>query len=200
VEAPPPEQKPPPPRRRRRPPPEPEPPPPEPPPPEPEPPPVMKFAYEMGAGPGGRVALPTGPGGSRVGAVDGVEGGSLGRRFGEGQGERESGATGDERAEVVEATEATTQPRLVAQPSAAELRRAYPAAARENGLEADVLLRVLVGQSGRVEQVSVVRRAGNGFDEAAEELARRLRFRPGRRGGRTVAVWVTFPFRFRLDG
>ena len=188
-----------PPRRRRPPPPTPEPEPaPEPEPgPEPEPPPVMKFSYEMNGGAQGSVAVPGGGGGSRVGAVDGVEGGTLDRRFGEGGGGDEAKSEG--RDEIVALAEVTSRPRLISQPSSAELRRAYPDAARRKGLEADVVLRVLVGPEGEVRRATVLRGAGEGFDEAAEKLARRLRFRPGRQGGRPVAVWVTFPFRFRLD-
>jgi TonB family protein len=91
-------------------------------------------------------------------------------------------------------------PRILAQPSAAELRALYPEAARREQLEAEVPLRLLVDAGGRVAEVRVLGAAGNGFDEAAAAAAHLIRFRPGERGGRPVPVWIPWTMKFRLDG
>jgi protein TonB len=48
---------------------------------------------------------------------------------------------------------------------------AYPEAARENGLEGQVRLRLVIGPDGRVEDAQVVDGLGLGCDEAALHLA-----------------------------
>lgn len=101
---------------------------------------------------------------------------------------------------VADVLEVERLPRLAAQPSAAELRAMYPPTARREGLEADVRLELLVTDRGDVERVRLMQGAGRGFDEAARELARRMRFEPARRGSRTVAVWIPWTWKFRLDG
>jgi TonB family protein len=97
-------------------------------------------------------------------------------------------------------TEVERAPVLLRQPSAADARALYPDAARREGIEADVGLELLVSEAGEVAQVRVVRAAGQGFDEAARQLGRRMRFEPARRGGRPVAVWFPWTWKFRLDG
>jgi TonB family protein len=97
-------------------------------------------------------------------------------------------------------TEVERAPALLRQPSAAETRALYPEAARREGVEADVGLELLVSEAGDVSEVKVVRGAGQGFDEVARQLGRRMRFRPAERGGRAVAVWIPWTWKFRLDG
>lgn len=166
---------------------------------------AKKFRYEMPAGPGGSVALPTaapGEGGHRFGAVGGDPDGRLGGRWVPGavDGGREVGeAAAPSLAPIVDVTETTRAPKLISRPSSGELRRAYPEKARREGREADVQLRVLVNERGQVTRVKVTRKAGHGFDEAATKLAELLRFEPGRRGEQRVRVWVSFPFKFRLN-
>ncbi|HEY6099380.1 MAG TPA: TonB family protein [Anaeromyxobacter sp.] len=157
-------------------------------PPEPGPaPPPRRFAVSMGATvPGGGVQVPVTPGATA--------------------------ARGDPRApasapvgDVVargpaDATDVDLAPRLVREPSSLELRAFYPEAARRAGLEADVRLEIVVDATGAVAEASVVGRAGNGFDEAAERAARRLRFSPAERGGRPVAVRIPWTLKFRIGG
>jgi len=100
----------------------------------------------------------------------------------------------------VGATAVTALPRLLTQPSFREMRELYPETARADGLEADVSLKILVSTRGEVVNVRVLRRAGQGFDEAAEKLVRRFRFAPGRRGDEPVPVWIPWTYRFRLEG
>jgi protein TonB len=104
------------------------------------------------------------------------------------------------RAAPADVTEVDRAPRLLSQPSALDMRALYPEAARRDGLEGDVRVELLVAESGAVGDVRVVDPAGNGFDAVAVTLARRLRFEPARRGGRAVAVWYPWTWKFRLDG
>ncbi len=100
----------------------------------------------------------------------------------------------------VQAAEVTTPPRLVDKPSEEALRAAYPPAARRDGLEGNVLLKILVSTAGRVESVRIIRGAGNGFDEAALRLVRGFRFQAASKNGRPVSVWIPWAYKFRLNG
>ena len=76
---------------------------------------------------------------------------------------------------------------------------AYPPAARRNGEEGRVLLRVLVSAAGQAEAVDI--QHGSGFprlDEAARETVANWRFTPARRGAQAIASTVIVPVTFRL--
>jgi protein TonB len=74
----------------------------------------------------------------------------------------------------------------------------YPPGARAEGVEADVVVAVVVTAEGRVSDARVERRAGFGFDEAAVAAVRAARFLPARRDGRPVAVRMRLAYAFRL--
>lgn len=100
----------------------------------------------------------------------------------------------------VQASETSVLPRLVSRPSAEEMRAAYPARARADGIEGNVSLKILVTADGRVGRVRIVRGAGHGFDQVAVALVERFRFQPGEKNGEPVAVWIPWTYKFRLDG
>jgi protein TonB len=79
-----------------------------------------------------------------------------------------------------------------------EVRPIYPRFAADAGITGTVLLHVLVGADGRVEEVRVLASVPV-LNEAAIEAARRWVFRPARVSGRPVRVWVALPMSFRLD-
>jgi len=79
-------------------------------------------------------------------------------------------------------------------------RPAYPRSERLLGLEADVVLSLVVGADGRVEAAEVVESAGERFDRASLDAARRARFRPARLGGEAVSSRVIYTVHYRLDG
>jgi protein TonB len=74
----------------------------------------------------------------------------------------------------------------------------YPALALRRGLEADVVLSLIVEPTGRVSEARVLRARGYGFDAAALAAAKELRFAPGRQRGAAVRVRVKWTCRFRL--
>jgi protein TonB len=110
------------------------------------------------------------------------------------------GATAEGTSEGPAGVEPDRGPSLVDQPAAAEMRALYPEAARRSGLEGDVRLELLVSETGEVVEATVVRPAGGGFDEVAQRLVRRFRFRPATRGGRPVPARIPWTYKFRLDG
>ena len=73
----------------------------------------------------------------------------------------------------------------------------YPDLAREAGVDGRVLTRALVGESGAVLDVRVVKSVP-GLDEAAVAAVVQWRFRPGQSGGRNVTSWVEVPVKFSL--
>jgi protein TonB len=103
-------------------------------------------------------------------------------------------------AQTFEAAEVTRPPRLLSQPSMADMRALYPEAARRDNLEGNVSLRLRVSAKGEVVEVRVVRKAGQGFDEVAVGLVKQFRFMPGEIKGQPVEVWIPWIYRFRLDG
>ena len=75
----------------------------------------------------------------------------------------------------------------------------YPALAREQGLEGEVVLTVLVGADGRVVDVHVKASSGAPvLDEAAVGAVRQWTFEPSRRGPRAVESLVEVPMQFAL--
>jgi protein TonB len=87
--------------------------------------------------------------------------------------------------------------------SAAYLRNPpprYPPAARRNGDEGTVLLRVRVAADGAAVQVELDRSSGFPLlDGAALDAVRGWRFVPARRGTLSVEDWVRVPVVFRLE-
>ena len=76
---------------------------------------------------------------------------------------------------------------------------AYPEAARENGLEGQVKLRLVIGPDGRVEDAQVVDGLGLGCDEAARALALNMpAWSPATQSGIPVRSRAIMALNFRL--
>jgi protein TonB len=77
----------------------------------------------------------------------------------------------------------------------------YPLAARFDGAEGRVMLRVRVDARGQVETVDVTTSSGHAIlDRAAIDTVRRWRFAPARRDGLPVPAEINVPIQFRLRG
>jgi TonB family protein len=74
----------------------------------------------------------------------------------------------------------------------------YPKEAQEQGLEANVVLRLDIDKEGKVTAVQVVEPAGHGFDEAASEAAQKFLFEPARRGTTPIPVRIPYRYSFTL--
>lgn len=72
----------------------------------------------------------------------------------------------------------------------------YPEAALQAGLEAEVLLKIVVNADGTVGEVTVLSPVGNGFDEAATAAAKKFVFTPATVDGVNTAVAIQYLFRF----
>ncbi len=152
---------------------------------------------------GGGVAVPTRPGGGRDGDPrsrgDRGSGKSpAGEGSGDGVGSAAGSGSAPEVSKPVEAATVTSLPGLLSKPSDDELRGAYLDAARQKGLDGNVGLEILVSAEGRVLKVRVTKPAGDGFDEVAVRFVKRHRFRPARKAGQSVAVWIPWTYKFRL--
>jgi TonB family protein len=75
----------------------------------------------------------------------------------------------------------------------------YPAGARAEGLEIDVPVLLLLDERGSVVEVSVVKHAGFGFDEAALAAVKRYTFSPAQKDGKAVRVRMRWNVQFRLN-
>jgi TonB family protein len=73
----------------------------------------------------------------------------------------------------------------------------YPKTAIEAGIEGRVSIKVLVSSDGHVIQTGSITGPDIFYDEVRDK-AKNLEFTPGLQNGKSVKVWVTVPFNFRL--
>ena len=75
----------------------------------------------------------------------------------------------------------------------------YPPRCLRLGLEGTVRVRVLVGEDGRVQEVTVGKSSGEtALDDAAMDAVRYWRFEPAKRDGVPVRAWAIVPIEFKL--
>ena len=74
----------------------------------------------------------------------------------------------------------------------------YPLAARQQGREGTVVLRLTIDESGNLVRVEVIASPSDGFAESAVEAVKRSTFAPALRSGRGVASRAVLPVRFTL--
>ena len=80
----------------------------------------------------------------------------------------------------------------------------YPAIARENGVEGNVVIQFVVDKDGTVKDINIVRDIGAGCGTAAETAVQAMnnmgkKWTPGKQLGRPVKVLYTLPIRFKLE-
>ena len=77
---------------------------------------------------------------------------------------------------------------------------AYPSKARRLGYEGVVMLKVLVDENGRVDDLTVLESSGYPIlDRTALASVRKWLFEPGTEGDIKKKMWVRVPVRFRLE-
>lgn len=76
----------------------------------------------------------------------------------------------------------------------------YPKGAAALGLEATVIVEVVIDTTGIISKVTPLRPAGRGFDEAAIACVNKWRFHPAQKDGQPVAVVASIEVNFRLLG
>ena len=99
------------------------------------------------------------------------------------------------RGDLVPISEVDTPPEI-----ASVVKPEYPPVARRMNISGTVVLSVLVGETGRVEDVRIVREAGGnmGLTQAAQKAIRLWTFRPAVKDGVQVKTWMTVPIPFVL--
>lgn len=75
----------------------------------------------------------------------------------------------------------------------------YPKAALEEGLEADVRLRIDIDATGKVTKTSVIEPVGYGFDEAATAAVLQMEFSPAQTTAGPVPVQIEYVYRFTIQ-
>jgi len=75
----------------------------------------------------------------------------------------------------------------------------YPPRCLRMGIEGTVRVRVLVGEDGRPQEVTIGKSSGEtALDEAAMEAVRYWRFEAAKRNGVPVRAWAVVPIEFKL--
>ena len=94
--------------------------------------------------------------------------------------------------------EPDTQPVLVTRNLPQLTNRAYPRHLRAHPIPAAVGVRMKILENGHVDSttISIASTTDTGFDAAAMQVARQLRFRPATADGQPVQVCVTYPINF----
>jgi TonB family protein len=76
----------------------------------------------------------------------------------------------------------------------------YPVDMWDKGMQAEVVILLLVNRKGAVDSTMIFHSSGNAmFDAAALEGGLELKFVPGRRGTHLLERWVKVPVRFNRD-
>lgn len=76
----------------------------------------------------------------------------------------------------------------------------YPEIARKAGIEALVVVGVLIDENGRVIKTQILNDVGHkiGFEEAAQAAVMKVKWHPAKQRDKPVKVWVSIPVRFAL--
>jgi len=76
----------------------------------------------------------------------------------------------------------------------------YPSRARRMGYEGIVMLKVLVDENGRVDDLTLLESSGYAIlDQAALSAVKKWLFEPGTESGMKKKMWVKIPIRFQLE-
>ena len=77
-------------------------------------------------------------------------------------------------------------------------KASYTESARNANVQGTIRLAILLGASGKVERILVLKRLGYGLDEQAIRAARQIKFEPKKKDGLPVSVVVTFDYGFNI--
>jgi protein TonB len=118
---------------------------------------------------------------------------------GEGDGSDAGGPGGGARVEpAVPLGPIEVTPDMVAPVLLRRVQPEYPATARVARLPGFVLLEAVIGESGNVEDVTVLRASNPLFTDAAVDAVRRWKYRPALQSGRPVRVYFRVRVEFEL--
>ncbi|HYP51969.1 MAG TPA: energy transducer TonB [Pyrinomonadaceae bacterium] len=154
---------------------------------------------ETSAGPGTGGGIGTGTGGG-VGSGDGG-GVGPGRGGNTGGGDRNEGGGGPgggggggpDYGRPFTAREVTRKAVITFKPEPQ-----FTEEARKNNVTGLVKLRLLLGSSGQVSNISVVKPLPDGLTEKAIQAARQIRFTPAEKDGHRVSQWIVIEYNFNI--
>lgn len=76
----------------------------------------------------------------------------------------------------------------------------YPTIARENGIQGTTVIRFVVSKTGEVQQAEILKDVAGGCGKEALRVVNKMpKWKPGRQGGRNVAVYFNLPIKFQLE-
>lgn len=159
----------------------------------------------------GSFGLPDGPGvGNGTGGAHGIRGVVASAGFGSGVAGSGSprGAAGISTGAFETVAQTTlTPPRTVQAPKAESFQPVeifskpapvYTEEARHMGIQGEVALSVVFEASGEIRVLGVIRSLGHGLDQAAQQAAALIRFKPALRDGKPADFPATLRIEFRL--
>ena len=87
-------------------------------------------------------------------------------------------------------------PPILLKPSSVE----YPPLAKQTRIQGIVWVKVLVDNTGKVQEAKIHQASGvnAGFEEAALKSAYQCEYKPALKDKKPVAVWITYPVKFSL--
>jgi len=80
-----------------------------------------------------------------------------------------------------------------------KIEAAYPPSERRAGIQASVLVEVVIDAQGKVQDVHILKSGGIAFDTSVIEAMKKSAFTPGYIGDKAVPVRISIPFRFNLN-
>ncbi len=91
-------------------------------------------------------------------------------------------------------------PAVIGGPAAILQNLVYPPIARKAGIEATVVVGVLVDEKGNSVKTQILKGTGTtlGFEEAAQAALMSIKWKPAKQRDRAIKVWVSIPIRFKL--
>ena len=110
-----------------------------------------------------------------------------------------SAATQDPRVSVVdEAVQEQKVPYDQAPEPTKQATPKYPAEAMKARTEGTVWTQVWIDESGNVTKATVTKSDAEIFNQPAVDAAMQWKFKPAKKDGKPIAVWVSIPFRFKI--
>lgn len=76
----------------------------------------------------------------------------------------------------------------------------YPRDLKDSGVSGIVTVKVTIDEQGNVSETNVVKSSNEGFDKFATAALKKWKFKPGKQDGSPVAMQVTIPIKFVVDG
>jgi TonB family protein len=96
--------------------------------------------------------------------------------------------------DAADETQVDTRPLLLSGP-----KPDYTSEARKNEIQGNVIARLLVDATGKVQQVKIVAGLPDGLNEEAMKAAYQQKYRPAMKDGHAVGCWIRVEIEFRLE-